>query len=92
MIMGLSAGDLNEIEALLAGHGAGHRVLADLRRRFPDLSLTRCDAADLDAEPPFRAHQRFDLYLVDGTDHCWRLTADSSRATGIVVVEHEAGS
>lgn len=90
--MGLSADDLSEIEALLAGHDADTKALADLRRRFPNLSLTRCDAADLDAEPPFRAHRRFDLYLVDGMDHCWHLTSDPSRATGIVVVEHEAGS
>jgi hypothetical protein len=90
--MGLSADDLTEIEALLAAHDADARMFADLRGRFPNLSLTRCDASDLDAEPPFRACRQFDLYLVDGMDHCWRFTFDPSRATGIVVVQHSAAA
>lgn len=90
--MGLSADDLNEIESVLASSDADIRALADLRRRFPKLSLTRCDASDLDAQTPFRAYRRFDLHLVDGMDHCWRLTSDPSRATGIVVVEHEGAA
>ena len=88
--MALSAEELAEIEALLEAPGADGRALADLRRRFPHLSLTRCDASDVDSDEPFRTYARFDLYLVDGADHCWRLTSEPERATGLVVAEHKA--
>ncbi len=90
--MALSSDDLAEIDALLAAPGAGDGALADLRRRFPGLSLTRCDASDVDQEEPFRAYPRFNLYLVDGAAHCWRLTADPASATGLLVAGLKAGA
>jgi Family of unknown function (DUF6129) len=87
--MTLNANELAEIEAVLAAPDADTGVLGELRRRFPQISLTRCDASDVGVEPPFREFQRFSLYLVDGADHCWRLTNDTARATGIVVVPHK---
>jgi hypothetical protein len=87
--MGLNAVELGEIDALLGAPEAGNEALAELRRRFPGLSLTRCDASDIDAEEPFRAYRRFTLYLVDGTDHCWHITGDPVRATGLVIVPNK---
>lgn len=77
--------DLVRIDGLLAAPPAAPNPFADFRRRFPGLSLTRCDAADMSGEEPFRAYPKFDLYLVDGRDHCWRITDDPDAATGIVV-------
>jgi len=90
--MALSADDLTRIEALLGAAEADTQTLVALRRQFPGLSLTRCDAADVDSEQPFREYPRFSLYLVDGTDHCWRLTIDPDRATGLVVVQHKVAA
>jgi hypothetical protein len=90
--MTLSANELAEIEASLAAPEADIGVLADLRRRFPRISLTRCDASDLGVESPFREFRKFSLYLVDGTDHCWHFTDDAARATGIVVVPHKVSA
>lgn len=87
--MPLSAHDLTEIEGLLAAPDADARAYYELRQRFPQLSLTRCDASDLDTEPPFREFGRFNLYLVDGADHCWHLTADPERATGLVLARNK---
>lgn len=87
--MGLTADDVREIETLLGAGEAGAQTLADLRRRFPGLSVTRCDPSDLGVETPFREFARFALHLVDGSDHCWRLTGDPARATGLVVVPLE---
>lgn len=87
--MGLSASDLTRIEALLGASGMEAQVLAALRGSFARLSLTRCGPTDLGAELPFRALGRFDLYLVDGTVHCWRPTSDPERATGLVVVTYK---
>jgi hypothetical protein len=77
--------DLVRIDGLLAAPPAVPNPFADFRSRFPGLSLTRCDAEDMSGEEPFRAYAKFDLYLVDGRDHCWRITNDPDAATGIVV-------
>lgn len=74
---------LAQIDGLLAA--AAENPLADFRREFPGLSLTRCDLSDMAGEEPFRKYAKFNLYLVDGRDHCWRITADPDAATGIVV-------
>ncbi len=84
--MGLSEEDLAGIDALLGAPDAKAGAVASLRQRFPHLSLTRCDPSDLGAEEPFRQYKLFDLYLVDGTEHCWQLTANPERATGLVIV------
>ena len=76
---------LTRLEAALSPPDADPVALAGFRRDFPGLSLTRCDVSDLGVEQPFRQYQRFNLYLVDASDHCWRLTADPARATGVVV-------
>jgi hypothetical protein len=87
--MGLSEDDFAAIDQMLAA-GANAAGLADFRQRFPGLSLTRCDAADVDTETPFREYPGLSLFLVDAHDHCWRITSDPARATGIVVARHKA--
>jgi hypothetical protein len=80
----ISQDDLSRIEGLLAAPAAGN-LLAEFRKNFPGLSLTRCDAQDMNGEAAFREYAKFNLYLVDGRDHCWRITDDPVAATGIVV-------
>ena len=81
----ISADDLVRIDALLATPAAGGNPLTDFRGTFPCLSLTRCDAFDMRDEQAFREYPAFNLYLVDGRDHCWHITQDMNAATGIVV-------
>ena len=76
---------LTRIDVALSSPAGDSVALAGFRHDFPGLSLTRCDASDLGVEEPFRQYERFNLYLVDASDHCWRLTADPARATGVVV-------
>jgi hypothetical protein len=83
----ISAEDLSAIDAMLT---ASPDALAGFRQRFPSLSLTRCDATDVDAEVPFRRYSQVSLFLVDASAHCWRMTSDLARATGIVVARHSA--
>lgn len=82
--MALGADELTEIDRLLAAADAGASPFAELRRRFPHLACTRCDASDV-TEVPFRSYPRVDLHLIDGSDHCVQITADPARATGIVL-------
>ena len=83
--MGISPADIDEIGALLEAPEANTSALAGLRARFPKLSVTRVDASDLGMETPFRRYERFDLYLVDGSSHCWSLTDNPELATGLVI-------
>jgi hypothetical protein len=82
--MALGPNELLEIDQLLSAPDADAGVFAQLRSRFPHLSWTRCDASDV-TESPFRTYSRFEVHLVDRSDHCVQITADPARATGIVL-------
>ena len=84
--MALTREQFARVDALLSSAEAGAQALGELRSELPGVPVTRCDVSDLGVEEPFRRYPRFHLYLVDGTDHCWRITQDPSRATGLVVV------
>lgn len=84
--MALGPDELREIDGVLSAPDADARVFAQLRSRFPHLSWTRCDASDV-PEAPFRTYSRFEVHLVDRSDHCVQITADPARATGIVLAE-----
>lgn len=85
--MALTENDLAQLEALLGSAAVGENPLTNFRQRFPGLSLTRCDASDMGGDKPFRTYPGFELYLVDGSNHCWRITGDPTIATGIVVAQ-----
>jgi hypothetical protein len=84
--MALGADELNEIDRVLSAPGADARVVAELRQMFPHLSWTKCDASDV-TETPFRSYPRFEIHLVDRSDHCVQITADPMRASGVVVAD-----
>jgi len=90
--MALSAEDLAGIDAVLSGAGADADAIALLRARFPTLLITQCDPSDVDTEDPFKEYGFFDLHLVDGGGHCWRLTRHAEEATGIVIVKRNISS
>jgi hypothetical protein len=89
--MALGPDELMEIDRVLSAPDADIGVFAELRSRFPHLSWTRCEASDV-IEEPFRSYSRFEVHLVDRSDHCVQITADPERATGIVVAERNAMS
>lgn len=86
--MALSAEELMEINRALSASDVDARVFSELRQRFPNLSWTRCDAGDV-TETPFRSYQRFEIHLVDRSDHCGQITADPLRASGIVLADRK---
>ncbi len=87
--MPFTAAEVAQLESLLALSDGGSQAALDFRSRFPGCSLTRCDASDMGTDQPFRRFAAFDLYLVDGRDHCWRLTDDPVTATGVVWARHK---
>jgi hypothetical protein len=86
----LTAEKLGEIEVLLGDPNADSAVLTDFRQKFPGVSITRCDASDVDGEKPYKEFPRFTLYLVSAVNHCVTITRDPSYATGIIVVQNSA--
>jgi hypothetical protein len=87
--MALSADDFTEIDALLVATDAHMRPFSELRRRFPHLSWTCCDASDV-TEEPFRVYEQCEIHLLDSVDHCSHITSDPARATGIVLARRSA--
>ncbi|XUM22333.1 hypothetical protein ACRAVF_01610 [Bradyrhizobium oligotrophicum S58] len=82
--MALAEQELNEIEQVLNQADAGSAAFGELRRRFPKLALTRCDASDV-TEAPFRSYPAYDLHLLDASDHCALVTDDPTKATGLIL-------
>jgi hypothetical protein len=83
--MALTPADIAGIEAALSGAGAVAEAYAVLRTHFPKLSLTRADESDMGMDTPFRQYAHFNLYLVDGSNHCWTVTGTPENATGLVL-------
>ncbi|MGJ4884841.1 MULTISPECIES: hypothetical protein [unclassified Bradyrhizobium] len=84
--MALAEQELNEIAQVLERPDAGSAAFGELRRRFPRLVLTRCDASDV-TEAPFRSYPAFDLHLLDASDHCAGVTDDLAKATGLILAK-----
>jgi hypothetical protein len=67
-------GDLNE------------DALATIKQNWPDLRFTLCSDDDMPARmPPVLTREKFNLYLVNGNEHCLSLTDDPLQAIGVVL-------
>ncbi len=66
-------------------------LVTQLRTAFPGISFTLCDDDDIIGARPVLERPGFNLYLVDASDHCMKLTRFPEHATGVVVamVEEE---
>jgi hypothetical protein len=90
--MALSPSGIDSIAAQASQlYAAGTRrdaVVKALKQRFQGLTITGCLESDLSDEP-YREEPSYLLYLVDSHDHCWKVTQEPARATGIVIAERE---
>jgi hypothetical protein len=78
---------IEQIVAVVTRAGLTPGTVSALREVFPELHFTHCLDDDIGTVPPVREEAGFNLYLVDGQDHCMRFTADPERATGVVLAE-----
>ena len=61
-------------------------TLVSLRNAWPDLRFTVCNDDDMPARlPAALKREKFNLYLVNGSEHCLSLTDDPSHAIGVVL-------
>lgn len=83
----ITAEQLQEIAHKIQNLGADDNTVSILRQDYHPIHFTYCMDDDLPNNTPVLAQETFNLYLVDGRDHCMCLTADYEAATGIVIAE-----
>lgn len=62
-------------------------LIAQLRAEYAPLHFTYCYDDDISGRSPVIESDTFNLYLIDGREHCLTMTNDYAVATGIVVAE-----
>jgi Family of unknown function (DUF6129) len=62
-------------------------LITQLRAEFAPLHFTYCYDDDISDRTPVITTEKFNLYLIDGREHCLKMTNDYEVATGIVVAE-----
>jgi hypothetical protein len=68
-------------------NGLLEQGLSGLRTRYPGVHFTYCMDDDVGPIEPHLKAQGFNVYLVDGNDHCLKFTRQLEHATGVVLAE-----
>ena len=83
----ITAAQLHAIAAKIEAQGLNEITVGQLREGYQPIHFTYCMDDDLPNNSPVFEHALFNLYLIDGRDHCLVLTNDYDAATGIVLAE-----
>lgn len=78
---------LTEIADHLQHHWQGPATLVALRGMLPGVHLAWCMEDEIGADEPVVEAEQFNLYLIDGSNHCLTLTSELEQATGILIAE-----
>lgn len=68
-------------------HGWDESAIMALRAAYPTVHLTHCLDDDILEGRPVLTCPGGNVYLVDGREHCLRLTDDYEAATGLVLAQ-----
>jgi hypothetical protein len=77
----------------IANFAASMSILNDaslitLKQRWPNLRFTLCNDDDIPARLPATVkREKFNLYLVNGSEHCLSLTDNPLHAIGVILAE-----
>jgi len=77
----------NAIANEVIQRGLDYDTVAALRQSYPKIHFTYCMDDDITSGKPVFESQHFNIYLVDGREHCLCLTNDFDVATGLVLAE-----
>lgn len=83
----ISQETLMQIAGRITSAGVDETIVTALRSEYPNLHFTYCSDDDIPNNDPVLEEEAFNLYLVDGREHCLCLTRDFENATGVVVAE-----
>ncbi len=78
---------MTEIQSTLTQFGkTTNNPVPILKDCFPDLTFLRTSDSDM-GESPFLSLQDYNLYLLDGREHCVQITHNLEHATGVVITQ-----
>jgi hypothetical protein len=83
----IAADTITGIATELENLGLSEQSLASLRATHSDIHFTYCMDDDIGERKPYLSRPRFNIYLVDGRDHCMQFTGALDHATGLVLAE-----
>ncbi|HAN56039.1 MAG TPA: hypothetical protein DCQ77_07575 [Betaproteobacteria bacterium] len=83
--MTISMDQVENLASVLVALPSGENPVPIVRASFPELAVSRCDAADMRDETPFCRVGDFDVFLVDTSSHCWRIIDEPATATGLIL-------
>jgi Family of unknown function (DUF6129) len=78
---------INVLATKIETLGIDESTVSTLRQQYPNIHFTYCMDDDLPNNKPVIEHKDFNLYLIDGREHCLCMTNDFNVATGVVVAE-----
>ena len=78
---------LQQVAAVVRRAGLNEQTLAVLRETFSDIHFTSCLDDDVGNIEPAHRDTGFNVYLVDGREHCLKLTTDLQAATGLLLAQ-----
>lgn len=79
--------DISTVVDLVKANGLSEDVVSKLRSQFNGYHFTYCMDDDMDAYKPAKECEGFNIYFVNSSDHCSKLTTDPSNASGFVLAE-----
>lgn len=83
----LSTDTIETIASELQALGLSEHSLSTLRSNHPGIHFTYCMDDDVGVQTPILERQGFNIYLVDGREHCMKFTTELKHATGLVLAE-----
>jgi hypothetical protein len=83
----ITTAQLAEISSKIKAQSVDESILSQLRQDYADIHFTYCMDDDIGSYQPVLSEAEFNLYLIDGREHCLCLTNNYEIATGIVVAE-----
>ncbi|TAN48866.1 MAG: hypothetical protein EPN21_13785 [Methylococcaceae bacterium] len=77
-----------QIAQAIEQEGLSEHSVAGLRTHYPDIHFTYCMDDDVGGlVQPYLQTPGFNIYLVDGREHCLKLTGELEAAGGLVLAE-----
>lgn len=83
----ISSEQVQRIASVLRTQALNETVVSALRSEYPGIHFTYCMEDDIPNNEPVLEGESFNIYLVDGREHCLCLTNNYDNATGIVIAE-----
>lgn len=78
---------LQSVADKVASQPLNETAISAIRGEFPGMHFTYCMEDDIPNHEPLLEGEGFNLYLVDGREHCLCLTRNYEHASGIVIAE-----